>query len=183
MPRIRYFAYGSNMLTARLERRCPSAAVLTTAVARNFSVGFHKRGVDASGKAALVAVNDTTVITVGTVFEIDAREIEQLDRTEGSGYRRLQRFRVRCTRSGDVLQTHTYAAVEHHSDLVPYDWYLALVLAGIAEHGLGEAYASRFRSLDSVHDRQLERPSRREALQALSSVGIDDYRALLTELA
>jgi len=182
MPRVRYFAYGSNMLTARLRDRCPSAVALTTAEVVGFCVGFHKRGVDASGKATLVAVEDSTISAVGAVFEIDRIELAELDRIEGSGYERIERFAVRCLRSGELLETHTYAAIEHHDDLVPYDWYLALVLAGIAEHGLGDDYAGRLQSLGAIPDEEPERVTRQEALSALCAVGIEDYRLLLRDL-
>jgi len=37
-----YFAYGSNMLTARLQERCSSARPLGTAIARGFVLSFSK---------------------------------------------------------------------------------------------------------------------------------------------
>lgn len=153
--------------------------MLTTADVQGFSVGFRKRSVDDSGKATLIAVEDRSALAVGTVFEIDSNEIANLDRAEGPGYSRLERFRVRCRSSGRVLETHTYAAVEHNEGLIPYDWYLALVLAGAAERGLGATYARRLRTHEAMLDSDHERPSRREALAALRAAGIDDYRSLL----
>lgn len=53
-----YFAYGSNMLPARLLGRCPSAKVVRTGVARAWSLAFSEASKDGSGKATLViAVN------------------------------------------------------------------------------------------------------------------------------
>ena len=43
-----YFAYGSNMLTARLHKRCPSARILGTAVAPGLVLRFWKRSKDGS---------------------------------------------------------------------------------------------------------------------------------------
>jgi hypothetical protein len=48
-----YFAYGSNMLTARLRERCPSARPLGLAAAPGYGVAFNKQGMDGSGKATL----------------------------------------------------------------------------------------------------------------------------------
>ena len=148
-----YFAYGSNMLSARLRARCPSAVFRTTAMVRDHVVAFGKPSVDASGKAALLPT--TGKIAYGVVFEIASEELEALDEVEGPGYRREEAFPVVCTRSGETIHTCLYLANEHDDRLKPYDWYLALMLAGIAEHGLGNDYASVFRAVGWQHDHVL----------------------------
>jgi hypothetical protein len=45
-----YFAYGSNMSTARLRQRMPSCKPLGTAVLSEHKLRFHKRSTDQSGK-------------------------------------------------------------------------------------------------------------------------------------
>lgn len=50
---MKYFAYGSNMLTERLRARCPSAHPIGTGIAMGFRLNFSKRGEDGSGKAML----------------------------------------------------------------------------------------------------------------------------------
>lgn len=89
-----YFAYGSNMLPARLLGRCPSAKVVRTGVARAWSLAFSKASKDGSGKATLVIAPNSAV--PGVIFEIDLAEREQLDRHEGagSGYRREDTFAI-----------------------------------------------------------------------------------------
>ena len=65
------------------------------------------------------------------MFTIEHREIENLDRVE-SGYRREDRFEVRLAGAGDRLRVTTYIAPDVHRnpDLRPFDWYLALIVAG-----------------------------------------------------
>ena len=48
-----YFAYGSNMLALRLQKRCPSAVLIETATVEGYGVNFSKLGKDVSGKGAL----------------------------------------------------------------------------------------------------------------------------------
>lgn len=179
MSTIRYFAYGSNLLTARLRRRCPRAELLTTARAHGHTLAFRKRSVDASAKATLIAARGWGISAPGAVFAIDRDELAALDAAEGPGYRRLTEFPVQCLRTDEFIVTQTYMAIEQHRDMRPYDWYLALVLAGVGEHGLGDAYAAQLRAVLPTADEELERPSRKEALRALREGGIYDYRVLL----
>jgi len=74
------FAYGSNMLPARLLGRCPSGKLVGTGVARAWSLAFSKASKDGSGKATLVTAPNSAV--PGVIFEIDLAEREQLDRHE-----------------------------------------------------------------------------------------------------
>ena len=48
-----YFAYGSNMLTARLKARCSGAELVGRAFADGWGIEFSKPGEDGSGKATL----------------------------------------------------------------------------------------------------------------------------------
>jgi gamma-glutamylcyclotransferase len=179
MTTFYYFAYGSNMLTARLRERCPSAVVRTTAVVRDHIVVFGKRSIDHSGKASLRALAGPKNIVRGVVFEIANEEVEGLDDAEGSGYSRRSSFHVECLRTGDTINTCTYFATKYDDELRPYDWYLALVLAGITEHGLGEEYAATVRAICHHSDPQPSRKSRQDAIRVLESVGLSDYTRLL----
>lgn len=167
------------MLSSRLRARCPSAVFRTTAMVRDHVVAFGKPSVDESGKAALLPI--TGNIAYGVVFEIASEELEDLDEVEGPGYRREEAVPVVCTRSGETIHTCLYLANEHDDRLRPYDWYLALMLAGIAEHGLDNDYASVFRTVSWELDLQLERKARQEALSALEHAGIADYQQLLSK--
>ena len=76
-----YFAYGSNMLPARLLGRCPSAKAVGLGVARAWSLEFSKASKDGSGKATLVAAPNSAI--PGVIFEIDLAEREHLTSTRG----------------------------------------------------------------------------------------------------
>lgn len=176
-----YFAYGSNMLSSRLRARCPSAVPRAAAMAHSHVVAFGKPSVDESGKAALLPLAGH--IAHGVIFEIATKDLESLDEVEGPGYRREENFPVLCTHSGETIRASTYLAKQHDDRLKPYDWYLALILAGIAEHGLSDDYAAVFRAVGWERDVELERRSRREALTALEHAGIVDYERLLSKRA
>ena len=178
MTTFRYFAYGSNMLSTRLRARCPSAVRERNAYASGFSVAFHKRSIDKSGKATLVTSDGTANAARGVVFEIAMSELPKLDDSE-RGYERREGFFVTCFRAGEPISTYTYLAEKLQPHLKPKDWYLALVIAGINEHELGDDYASELREIkydvDSVTDRQ----TRLDAIEAMEQAGIPNYRTLL----
>lgn len=173
MATLLYFAYGSNMLTARLQARCPSAKVKGVATAGNYSLAFFKRGQDGSGKATLVLDTRVGQRIVGVMFELDERELSQLDRFEGTGkgYDRVERFRVRTGDETGKLEAFTYIASDGFldPDLKPYDWYLRLVVAGAREHALPGEYVAAIENTQTAGDPVQDRPSRIEALALLGA--------------
>ena len=79
-----YFAYGSNMSTARLRKRMPSCKPLGIATLPGHALRFHKRSKDKSGKCnAFASGNDNSVI--GVLFSFDPAERAKLDEAEGVG--------------------------------------------------------------------------------------------------
>lgn len=173
-----YFAFGSNMSTPRLQRRCPSARVVTRALAPGHCVAFEKLSEDTSGKATLVTCEGSD-FAVGVVYELSGSDVDELDAFEGPGYRRFDEFPVSCLDTGQDLQACTYIAKKNVSGLKPYDWYLALILAGLAEHDMSARYAQRLQMTAYDIDENVSRTSRQNALRDLASVGCRDYSRLL----
>lgn len=141
MTIIRYFAYGSNMLTERLQARCASAKVRHVACARGWTLSFSKRSQDGSGKAMISPCAGRQAF--GVVFDLDKRELPELDQLEGlgKGYDRKDDFLVHVAGSGEPLNVVTYVASPSHidTDLEPFDWYLSLVVVGARQHKLPPA--------------------------------------------
>ncbi len=166
---------------ARIQDRCPSATFRTTAHAPDFVVSFTKPSIDLSGKATMVASNGTKLAAIGAVFEISTSDLDNLNKAEGPGYERHNDFRVACLRTGESIAAHTYMAKEEHLDLKPYDWYLALVIAGIVENELDSEYELAFRAIKYDIDTDTRRKSRQTAIEELQRAGYSDYTVLLQE--
>ncbi len=177
MSSFLYFAYGSNMLTARLAARCPSAQALSVAQAANYQVDFSKKGQDDSGKATLIRQGGT--VQTGILFQIADTDLSNLDTAEGDGYTRVDDFNVLTENDGAVLTCKTYIARQHHPGLAPFDWYLALIVAGAIEHSLPQEVITALRSNQVVPDPQADRPARTAAFHALRRSGHDNLDALL----
>ena len=78
------------------------------------------------------------------------------------------------------IQTYTYFTEENQSHLKPYDWYLALVIAGLYHHDLGEDHASVLREIEYDVDSRINRSRRLAAIKAMDQVGIPNYESLLS---
>tara|TARA_R110002049_G_C9129764_1_gene558942 strand:+ start:90 stop:1988 length:1899 start_codon:yes stop_codon:yes gene_type:complete len=166
-----YFAYGSNMLTERLRARCPSAKPVGVAFAANYALEFSKKSKDASGKATLVP--QPGVQQFGALFEIDSSERTELDKAEGvgSGYQRIDNFLVTHSSNGEQVPASTYLATEPEANLKPFDWYLALVVAGAKQQGLPSEQLSILRLASYVIDDETGRKGRCAAIEALRASG------------
>ncbi len=173
MP-ILYFAYGSNMLSQRLERRCASARIRTRATLFGYEIAFAKIGRDGSGKATLRASADRTSKVHGVVFELHANDILRLDAIEGrgQGYQRLEGIAVEQHPQRSRLHATTYIAEPHHIDaaLHPFDWYRDLVLAGAVCASLPQSYCEWLAAHPVRTDSEMNRPTRAEALAILASI-------------
>jgi hypothetical protein len=176
-----YFAYGSNMLPARLTARCPSARVIGPGTAADFGLRFTKPSKDGSGKATLV--EQPGVRVPGVLYEVAIAEREALDRFEGrgGGYDRDDSFLVLSPHSDAPVVTSTYLADGHDDRLKPFDWYLAIVIAGAAHHCFGEEYLGQLRRTAWQMDEKATRFTRIAAIEAMRGYGIEDHMTLLAE--
>jgi hypothetical protein len=181
MSRFLYFAYGSNMLAARLRERTPSARRVAVARLPGHALRWHKAGRDGSGKCDVVAVADAAACVHGVLHEIARAEKAQLDQAEalGVGYDE-QRVQVHAldadlprdpgaTMAGDgggwtVVSACLYVARQVDVDLLPYDWYRDLVVAGAREHALPPDYVAQLAAVPARPDPDPERALRHHGL-------------------
>jgi len=174
-----YFAYGSNLLSTRLVARCPSARVVGTAMTEGWMVSFTKPGADDSGKAGLV--QRETACHPGVVYELATEEMPTLDRFEGlgHGYSRDDDFAVTMLGNGETVSTATYMPTRHDPALIPYDWYLALCIAGAREHRFDAAMVDAFHATSFKPDIVDDRPARLAGIEALQAAGHHSWQEIL----
>lgn len=174
MALTHYFAYGSNMLTQRLQSRCASAKARHVARADNWALTFSKKSRDGSGKATISAATGCRVF--GVVFDLDDSELTELDRFEGPGYDRKDNFPVHMAGSEQPLKVVTYIASPSCIDinLEPFDWYSCLVVVGARQHNLPPEYLLALEGTPSKIDPKTDRKSRREALELLGMKALPD---------
>lgn len=148
---MHYFAYGSNMLTARLARRVPGARAIGTARLTGHVLRFHKKSPDGSGKCNVLATGRREDVVHGVLFDIDDRSLPRLHAAEGPGYEFLQ---IRVQTDDGELEAALYRARPAWLDdaLAPYIWYQRFVVAGAREHGLPTEYITALENVFARHD-------------------------------
>lgn len=137
-----YFAYGSNMLTERLQARCPSAAFVGTGSCVGYQFRYSKKGNDGTGKATLISATNADVVR-GAIYELSVQCVDALNAAEGVGthYEQLEHFFVQLD-SGQTIDAMTYVACSDRVEtgLLPADWYHWLVIAGALQTRLDTEY-------------------------------------------
>lgn len=157
------FAYGSNMPTARIRERCPSAQALGFAELPGYELRWHKASKDGSGKCDIVASKASGISVFGVLYEIAGSEKSTLDQAEGlgNGYEETD---IKVRFGGAQVTVKAYRATNTDSALRPYTWYRALVIAGAKEHGLPESYIAGLESVSAAEDQDHKRHARNMAL-------------------
>jgi gamma-glutamylcyclotransferase len=143
-----YYAYGSNLLFARLHARCPSIVNLGIGRLENHRLTFNKPGGDQSGKCGIEAVASDEFV-LGVLYRMDRSEKPVLDKIEGLGHGYTHR-EVEVKTGDGALECYTYYPTILDQSLPPWDWYKGLVLEGARENNFPSAY---LKMIEAVHCR------------------------------
>ncbi len=142
------------------------------AIASARRLTFGKRSLDGSGKGTLEPAGSGNDLEAhGVLFEIAASERDQLDLWEGDGYWRDDAFLVESRDRNEIVSATTYLAKQPEPGLIPYDWYLALVLAGAIQNGLPAQYVAALARVATIPDPAPNRASRLVAHRVLNESG------------
>lgn len=80
---------------------------------------------------------------------------------------------------GSDVEASTYLATAQDARLIPFNWYLAAVIAGALRHEMSDSHAAGLRSTRFVEDAKMDRKTRVAAIKAMRNHGIDDFLMLL----
>lgn len=157
-PQSYYLAYGSNMLLRRIELRLGACEAVGVASLAGYALRFHKRGRDGSGKCDAFRTGDPADTLYGVVYALSEAQRSRLDELEGPGYGSRD-VRVRIP-SGE-LTAYAYVARPGHVDaeLLPFEWYKSIVVAGARDHGLPGHYVETITTVSALTDPDSERHS------------------------
>ncbi len=165
---MKYFAYGSNMLTERLQDRVCSAKNPRPLALRGHRLRFHKKSSDCSGKCNIVKTACDGDVVHGVLFEVEDAQMSALDAFEGVGHG-YRRDEITVSLDGTTMTASVYVAEKNAIDdaLMPYCWYYDLVLAGAEQQRLPGDYVAGLRAIPFTQDPKPNRKTRFEALEAL----------------
>lgn len=133
--RVAYFAYGSNMRSARLLARVPGATPRGAARLEGWRLVLDKPSRDGSAKANIEAGSGACVW--GVAWSIPDPAWPVLDRYE-PGYDRMGCRLLDA--AGEALDAITYVYRGTTTTALPYDWYVEHLIAGADEHALPRPY-------------------------------------------
>jgi gamma-glutamylcyclotransferase len=176
-PFVLNFAYGSNMLLARVRERVPSARPVGIAELRGYALRWHKVGADGSAKCDVVATDEPGAVVFGVLFEIPVGEKAALDRAEPDYAER----RVVVHVGPAAHDAYVYCATKVDASLKPYSWYRALVVAGAREQQLPAHYVARLESIACASDPDRERHASNMAI--VDAVGVRSSARVLPRTA
>jgi len=163
---LKYFAYGSNLLAARLLARV-EAADLGMATLSGWTLRWNYHSVDGSGKCNIEPVKDSTSAVYGVLYEMDKDAFAVLDRIE-MGYKRIE---VSLDHAGKRAEAWVYVYAQPAPEAAPYSWYKGLVLSGAIEHGFPQGAIQDLKSVAAVPDPVPDRPGKVHAEALLRDAG------------
>lgn len=166
MPHFLYFAYGSNLLAARLRARCPSAAFVGAASLADHVLACDVTARDGSTKFALRPAPGG--LGFGAVWRIDEVDRPSLAAVEGVNYAETRGVLV-VDGEGRRIDVDTWLPKRRPELGRPWDWYRDLALAGARECRLPERAIALVAATDADVDPLRDRPGCREALAALAA--------------
>ncbi len=155
LERVNYFAYGSNLLYARLHARTPSINNLGMGRLHSHRLSFNKPGGDGSGKCGIERI-DSDDFVLGVLYEMDEREKPVLDRIEGVGHGYINKP-VEVNLEGSFVHAFTYYPSRLDCAVLPFDWYKAFVLLGAQENDFPINYITLIESVDCQIDLDVNR--------------------------
>ena len=137
-----YFAYGSNMDLAQMERRCPGARLVGAAALSDYRFGFTTH-CDAwvGGVADIVPAAGEAVH--GLLFEVTEAHLAELDR-----YEQVPEMYRRVRVSIDGREVWVYEVVEKQRFVEPSRRYRDVIVGAARRHGLPEDYVARIEAMD-----------------------------------
>ena len=135
--KVKLFAYGSNMSSARLHKkeRAPSAQAIGRGKLIDTRLIFNKVSKDGSTKANIEKMPGN--VTWGILYELDEEDLPGLDAIE-RGYDRIM-VDVKVD-SGELIKAYTYESTNIIAGCKPFKSYLEIIIRGAKEHNLPKYY-------------------------------------------
>lgn len=155
-----YFAFGSNLSSARLLARIPEASEHCVATLHGHRLCWHKKSQDLSGKCDIAFTGNAEDSVYGVVYLMTHDDKLELDVYEGAGIGYERRDIRVSALHGEVIEAFTYYALQIDPARQPYHWYKEHVVRGALEHDFPPHYVEHIRATPSIDDHDDERHHR-----------------------
>jgi hypothetical protein len=136
-----YFAFGSNLSTEQMRRRCPCAKVVGTAILYDWKLRFSVCAPHLGGRATAGIFQSSNDYVWGVVYSLNQEDKEKLDRIEQGGYVPVE-VNVKIEHEQKHIDVFTYIPTESiiapSESLQPDPNYLKVMEEGAKEHRIEE---------------------------------------------
>lgn len=154
---VRYFAYGSNMQSRQMRKRCVSVEFLSVAKLPGYKLAFTRYSNGwGGGVADIVESNGSEVY--GVIYRLSEKDLEHLDRYEGytpgqtadsNSYNRSEIDVQPMDALKASVRAWTYFATKQTEVHPPSARYLQQIIEGAISSGLPEIYIAHLRTIPS----------------------------------
>jgi gamma-glutamylcyclotransferase (GGCT)/AIG2-like uncharacterized protein YtfP len=151
-----YFAYGSNLDPAQMQRRCPSARFVAIARLPDHRLAFTRYARD-RGCGTCDGVPEAGKEIWGAVFDISEADLHRMDDSEGYREGRplkenayLREQRQVCSKTGEPLLVWLYFANREPNPPLPNAAYKRQLVEGARHWGLPEPYQAELRRIEAA---------------------------------
>ena len=152
--RVWYFAYGSNMQPATFAGRRGITPTRTLAArVRDWRLVLDKTPLIPIGEAFANVRHDPGAETYGVVYEITPDDLAHVDLTEGVLIGNYERIEVMVEplappSDGDApTSAYTLTSDKRSAELIPSEYYMALLIEGAETHGLPPEWIAMLRAV------------------------------------
>jgi gamma-glutamylcyclotransferase len=134
MATISYFAYGSNMSTAQMSKRCPNAIKIGVATLTGYKFMINEKGY-----AAVIEKKDALVI--GILWTLSSQDRATLDRWEGAHLENGNYYPKHFTVATDNAAVDALVYIARNTTVGrPKAGYLELIVDAARDHGIDGGY-------------------------------------------
>jgi cation transport regulator ChaC len=154
--KLRYFAYGSNLLQEEIARWCSHATALAVAKLNGHRLDFTRYSEARGGGVADIVPDDDDAVW-GVLYEVPENELRRLDQKEGVP-RAYERHTVETEMAGGRrVRAMTYVVVDKSHYRPPSATYLGIMLKGARSRKLPDAYIEKMESFSEDQPDSSER--------------------------
>ncbi|XP_015781591.1 gamma-glutamylcyclotransferase [Tetranychus urticae] len=155
---IRYFCYGSNLLSDRIHVRLKSATVISNGTLDDYKLTFSGYSKLWKGATANIIPHQGSKV-IGVIWSITYKDLEQLNLQE-DGYR-LIAVNINVDQ-GEVIECITYVQTNEEiqrgkdilgsQDGIPSTVYKGVIIKGAVEHKLPESYIEMIKTFKAIEN-------------------------------